>query len=202
MFYSSLLLALVFPALAVAIHTQTLTEILDAKATSVSAEQHPSFHWPAWHLFDKVHLPAYSDFPHWSRPSNNFWPDLKSHVESSMSPYVAGAKAMAPLDFKETANDFQLAMDFPGMKKDEIAVTVKGNVLTISGERRFEEKKDSENYHRVERYFGHTSRSFHLPTNANEENLSASYTDGVLNVVIPKRTDGSCVDGAKKIVIA
>lgn len=102
----------------------------------------------------------------------------------------------APMDIKENDKGYDVSIELPGIKKEEISVTVKGNVMTITGERKSEERKDGEKYHRVERYYGQTSRSFTLPPHTNKDDVKASYVDGVLHLNIPKK-DGSCSDEIK-----
>ena len=189
-----------FLVLLVPVFATTLKEI---RGTNVPAIGTPSYHWPAWHLFDRNHWPFNFHDSLWS-PHFNYPHQRPDHnLQKAMAPFST-PEMLAPLDFKETEKNFILEMDFPGMKKEEMDVSIRGSTLTISGHRRFEEKKDGENYHQVERFYGHTSRSFTLPSNANENEIEASYVDGVLQLTIPKRLheDGMCPNGAKKIPIA
>lgn len=78
-------------------------------------------------------------------------------------------------DMKETDKRYELAVDFPGMKKEDISIKTDGNILTISGERKFIEDKEDEKFHRIERYYGHTRRSISLPPNVVSENITAVY---------------------------
>ena len=79
---------------------------------------------------------------------------------------------------------YHVDADLPGVKKEDIKVDVKDNVLTISGERHHKEELNEENYHRVETSFGKFERSFTLPKGADAENITASNKDGVLEVVV------------------
>ena len=81
---------------------------------------------------------------------------------------------------------YHVDVDLPGVKKEEIKIDVKDNVLSISGERNFKEEVKEEDYYRVETRFGKFSRSFTLPENIDIENIDASAENGVLEVVIPK----------------
>jgi HSP20 family protein len=81
---------------------------------------------------------------------------------------------------------YHVDVDLPGVKKDDIKISVKDNMLTISGERKEKKEVKEEDYHRVETSFGKFERSFTLPEGADGENITASSKDGVLEVVIPK----------------
>jgi HSP20 family protein len=102
-----------------------------------------------------------------------------------------GAAAVwAPaVDIREDAGNYIVEAELPGMKKEEIAVELEHNVLSIKGERKFERKQESENYHFVERSYGTFYRSFSLPKNVDGERISAEYKDGVLHVAIPKKEE-------------
>lgn len=79
-----------------------------------------------------------------------------------------------------------LKAELAGMDPDDIDISVEDNVLTIKGERRFEEKLDEERYYRVERRFGSFQRSLALPQGVKPEDIAASYDDGILEVRVPK----------------
>lgn len=84
---------------------------------------------------------------------------------------------------------YHIDVDLPGVKKEDIKVDIHKNVLTISGERKTKEEIKEEDYYKVETAFGKFSRSFTLPDNADVENVEASSSDGVLEVVIPKLSE-------------
>jgi HSP20 family protein len=79
-----------------------------------------------------------------------------------------------------------LKAELPGMDPDQIQIEVEDNVLTIKGERRFEETVDEERYYRVERRFGSFQRSLALPQGVKADEIGASYEDGILVVTVPK----------------
>ncbi len=91
-----------------------------------------------------------------------------------------------PLDVKETEKHYEVLADVPGIEKENVKITVKDHILTIQTERQSETKSDSDNYHRVERFRGSSSRSLRLPENVNEDEVEASFTNGVLSIKIPK----------------
>jgi HSP20 family protein len=92
-------------------------------------------------------------------------------------------------DIYETEREIVLKMELPEVKKEDVRVTLENNVLTMRGERKFEERAEGENYHRVERQYGEFMRSFSLPTTVDPEGIKATYKDGVLAMTLPKRKD-------------
>ena len=95
---------------------------------------------------------------------------------------------------------YHIEVDLPGVKKEDISVSVEDNTLIISGERAYKEELKEENYYKVESRFGKFSRTFTLPEEADVEQIHAESTDGVLEVVVPK-LESAKVDKVKKIEI-
>jgi HSP20 family protein len=92
-------------------------------------------------------------------------------------------------DVEETEKNYLVALDIPGMKKDQLQVEITGNTLTVSGEKK-EEKKEGKGAQRsYERYQGRFERSFTLPELAASDKVEAEYKDGVLRISIPKSED-------------
>mgnify|MGYP001456923379 CR=1 FL=1 len=75
------------------------------------------------------------------------------------------------------------------MKHDDFELSFENNVLTLKGERRFEKKNESDNYHRVERAYGTFTRSFTLPPTVTAEGAKAEFENGVLHISLPKREE-------------
>ena len=102
----------------------------------------------------------------------------------------AALTAWAPaVDIFETENELVVKADLPDVNEKDIDVRVENNMLTVRGERKFEEKTEKENYLRVERTYGTFSRSFSLPNTVNNEAIRADYKNGVLTVTLPKRAE-------------
>jgi len=93
------------------------------------------------------------------------------------------------VDVSEDAKEILVSADLPGVDPKEVEITVKENILTLSGERKDEQEEKGESYHRVERTTGAFSRSFVLPSTVDETKVSAEYKDGVLRVHLPKREE-------------
>jgi len=91
-----------------------------------------------------------------------------------------------PCDIYETDKEVVLKFELPEVKRDAVEVTLDNNVLTLKGERKFEEKTDRENYHRIERRYGEFMRSFTLPSYVDAKKINAEFKEGVLTVMLPK----------------
>ena len=90
------------------------------------------------------------------------------------------------VDVYEDGDRYHVHVDLPGMQRADIAITVKGDTLTISGEKKREKDTKEEDYYRAERYYGKFSRSLTLPSTVDAGKIEAKYKDGVLEVHIPK----------------
>lgn len=96
------------------------------------------------------------------------------------------------MDVKEQEGSYRVHAELPGVKKEDIHVTVDGNHVTLSAEvRRDKEVKEGERMLRSERYFGKVSRSFQLAQDIDDAKASAKFADGVLELVLPKRAGGA-----------
>jgi len=93
------------------------------------------------------------------------------------------------VDIYENKDQIVLEAELPGMNREDFDLTVENNVITLRGERRFEKRDESDNYHRVERSYGSFSRSFTLPQTVTGESATAEYKNGVLRVTLPKREE-------------
>src|SRR5208282_2027147 len=101
---------------------------------------------------------------------------------------TAGA-FVPPVDIYEDEHSIQLKLEVPGIDEKDLDIKVENNVLTVSGERKFEKEEKEENFHRVERRYGSFSRSFTLPNTVNTEDIQADYDHGVLKVRLAKRAE-------------
>jgi HSP20 family protein len=102
----------------------------------------------------------------------------------------ASLSAWAPaVDVYETEHELMIKADLPEVAPKDLDIRVENNVLTISGERKFEKKVNEENYLRVERSYGSFARSFTLANTVNPEAIKADHQNGVLTLTIPKREE-------------
>lgn len=93
------------------------------------------------------------------------------------------------VDIYENKEQIVLEAELPGMKREDFDLTIENNVITLRGQRQFEKKDESDNYHRVERAYGSFTRSFTLPNTVTVEGANAEYKNGVLRVTLPKREE-------------
>jgi HSP20 family protein len=89
-------------------------------------------------------------------------------------------------DIYETDNEIVVKAEIPGVKKEDVKVSLQDGLLTISGERKFEEETKKENYLRVERGYGSFTRSFTLPSSVDAKKIGAEFKDGMLEVKLQK----------------
>jgi HSP20 family protein len=101
---------------------------------------------------------------------------------------LASSDWSPPVDIRETDADFQIDLELPAIKPEDVKVTVKDGVLAVTGERKYE-KETKGKVHRVERRYGRFTRSFRLPETADESKIEASAKDGVLYLKVAKRAE-------------
>ncbi len=116
--------------------------------------------------------------------------------------YGKNAPRMMKTDVKETDEGYELAVDLPGFKKEEIRLDLNNGYLTISTEKSLENKEEKHGKMlRQERYSGTMQRSFYVGENLTEEDVKAKYEDGVLTVCLPRK-EVQKVQEKKQILIA
>jgi len=93
------------------------------------------------------------------------------------------------VDIYENKDQIVLEAELPGTKREDFDLSIENNVITLRGQRQFEKKDESDNYHRVERAYGSFTRSFTLPNTVTGEGANAEYKNGVLRVTLPKREE-------------
>src|SRR5271166_4336050 len=94
-----------------------------------------------------------------------------------------------PVDIYEDEHGIQLKLEVPGIDEKDLDIKVENNVLTVTGERKFDKEEKEENFHRVERRYGSFSRSFTLPNTVATDNIQADYENGVLKIRLAKRAE-------------
>jgi HSP20 family protein len=123
---------------------------------------------------------------------------LQNEVNRLFSSNMSGAFADEGLargtwnptvDIYENKDRIVIEADLPGMNLEDIDLTFGNNVLTLSGERRFEKKDEADNYHRVERSYGTFTRSFAVQQTDSIEGVTAGYDNGILRIDLPKREE-------------
>ncbi len=119
----------------------------------------------------------------------SWFPDLRLEREV-ISPTV---------DIFEEDDDVVVKVELPGMKKEDIDVNITDDTVTISGEKKKEEKIEKKNYFRMERSYGSFTRSFRMPTEVQSDKAKANFKDGILEVRIPKTEEAKKKE--KKVLI-
>ncbi len=109
--------------------------------------------------------------------------------EAFGSPLGRMESALGQTDLSETDEAYELEVDLPGLKRDDVAVDYSSGMLTISGERADEREDKRRGYHLTERSYGSFRRSFRVPDNVEPDRIEARFTDGVLTVRLPKSED-------------
>src|ERR1700720_51847 len=103
--------------------------------------------------------------------------------ESNLTPWAPA------VDIYETENELVVKADLPDVNPQDLDIRVENNILSIRGERKFENKVSEDKYLRVERAYGSFSRSFSLASTVNSEAIKADYQNGVLTLTVPKREE-------------
>ncbi len=106
---------------------------------------------------------------------------------SFLAPSTSFFEGWTPaVDIYEDQDKYTVKTELPGMKKEDIGVSLDGDTLTISGERKQEEEKQEGEGYRAERFFGRFQRSVTLPASVKADQVEAAYKDGVLTITVPK----------------
>jgi len=143
-------------------------------------------------LVQREEMQPVSPFAEMDKYFENFFRNPFSMLGGPMmsSAFPKAADITPSVDIFEDGDEVVVKADIPGVKKDDLDVTITENSLTISGERKQEKKIKEKDFHRIERSYGSFSRSFRLPENVNGAKAKAEFKDGVLEVRLPK-TKGS-----------
>lgn len=124
----------------------------------------------------------------------NVWDPFRIMLEmigdQGREQWTTGQATFAPtFEVLERKDAYVFKADLPGIKEEELDITLTENRLTISGKREAEERKEGERYYAYERHYGSFTRSFSLPEGVDSEHVRAEMKDGVLNLVVPKRPE-------------
>ena len=136
----------------------------------------------------------------WQSPDSSVWPslgrlsDLRDEIDrlfnlplGEMSRHTPWVGHWSPaLDVYEDKDQFVVTAELPGLRKEDIQISLHNGGLTLSGERKAEEQRDEGEVHRCERYFGRFQRTLDLPAQVDGEKVRADYQDGILKVTLPK----------------
>jgi HSP20 family protein len=137
---------------------------------------------PTQDLLPALQRTATSAFAPLQREINRFFEEIGDGwgalTELKLSPRI---------DAVDTDKGLEVTVELPGLKKDDIKITAEDDMLTISGEKKSEHETTEDTYRMVERSYGQFSRSIYLPRSLEPAKITASMSDGVLKVFVPKR---------------
>ena len=105
------------------------------------------------------------------------FPNLGFNMSDSFSPKI---------DVSEDKNNIIVTAEIPGVKKDNIKITLQDNILTVEGEKKKEKEEKDKNFYRSERSYGSFKRSFTLPVEVDSEKVEAKFEDGMLHITLKK----------------
>ena len=134
---------------------------------------------------------------------NNFFDDFNDFMDFPVPTLPKSTNALMKSDVKDAGDHFELDMDLPGFKKEDVKLQLKDGVLKVSATTKTEtDEKDADGkYIRRERFQGTCERSFYVGENLTEEDIKAKFTDGVLRVNVPKKEALPVVEEEKYIAI-
>ena len=136
----------------------------------------------------------------WQTPTLATWPrfgrltDLRDEIDrlfdGTLAEFAQGSNLLSgwtpSFDVFEDKDNFTVVAELPGMKKENIEVSLHDGSLSVSGERKSESKRDDTEVYRTERFFGRFQRTISLPTAVAADKIKAQYKDGILTVTLPK----------------
>ncbi|HDP97587.1 MAG TPA: Hsp20/alpha crystallin family protein [bacterium] len=125
-----------------------------------------------WMDFDSLHRAIDELF-------NQFSDRPTSDVEEISTGYP-------PADIKETKDNFFITAELPGLRREDVKISMSDKTVTISGEKKADAAKEEERRHRSERMYGTFQRSFSIPANIDQNHIKANFKDGVLTIKLPK----------------
>lgn len=105
------------------------------------------------------------------------------------------------MDVTEQPGKYVVSLDLPGMDKDKIDIKLTDNLLTVSGERKFEQETQDRQYHRVEQSYGYFERSIPVPEDVKPDGISARYEKGVLTLELARQEAAKASAPEKKIAV-
>ena len=116
--------------------------------------------------------------------------DLFDDMRFVNSPWLSG-RSVPSVKFRENGRNYEIVVVAPGYDKMDFNISIDGELLTVSAERREEKEEKEDNYTLREFSFSYFSRSFNLPSNTNDDHVDAKYEDGVLKLTIAKKQESN-----------
>ena len=123
------------------------------------------------------------------REMDDFFNRINDFSKVAGNENLATSDWMPPVDIRESDKSYSIDIELPAVAAEDVNVSVKDGLLTVTGERKAEKETEDKKVHRVERQYGKFTRSFRLPEDADEEKIDAKSKDGVLYLTIDKREE-------------
>jgi len=137
--------------------------------------------------------------------SREAFPSLLEDFFKPWSPWhVAGLEntiTVPVVNVMESKDNYQVSLAAPGLRKNDFKIDLDGNMLIISSEKEEEKQDNDTRYTRKEYSYSSFSRSFNLPEGVNQDKIEASYQDGILRVVLPKKEESKKLAVSKNIAV-
>ncbi len=121
--------------------------------------------------------------------------ELRREIDRLFEDFL-GERSLAPemewtpsVDISETKDAVIIKAELPGLDPKDIDISLRGDILTIKGEKKQEVEEKDENFHRIERRYGFFSRSIPIPAEVDADRIEATYKRGVLRIVLPKKEE-------------
>ena len=140
----------------------------------------------------------------WRKLIRRFHYDDKDEKKAEKKLYGHRAQNLLKTDIKETKEGYELVIDVPGFKKDEVKVALKDGYLTVSAAKGLDEEEDDKKtgrYIRRERYAGACSRSFYVGKEVHQDDIKAEFKHGILTLFVPKKEAKPAVEQKHSISI-
>ena len=125
----------------------------------------------------------------WNTGLDRLFSEFMGRSLQQMEEETAACAWTPSVNILEKENSIVITADLPGLKAEDVEVTVDKGVLTLKGERTLEEATEGETYHRVERSYGCFERSFSIPESVDSKKIEARFVNGEMIVTLPKRAE-------------
>ncbi|MFP4475768.1 MAG: Hsp20/alpha crystallin family protein [Desulfatibacillaceae bacterium] len=135
--------------------------------------------------------------------NNRWWPARTSWIDRFFDDlpiartFEDREEWIPAFDLSENEREFTVTAELPGLKAEDVDISLDKGLLTVRGEKKHEDEREEGGYHLVERRYGSFSRSFRLPVEVKDKEVKADYRDGVLKITLPKSEEG----GANRIPV-
>ena len=125
----------------------------------------------------------------WNNGLDRLFNEFMGHSIRKMEEETAACAWTPAVNILEREDGIVITADLPGLKAEDVEVTIDNGVLTLKGERTLEEIADGETYHRVERSYGKFERSFSVPNSVDPKKIEARFLNGEMTLTLPKRDE-------------